>query len=435
MDDFGHAIGLPSTGVGQASGTPPTPDISPTYGNQHPYEPHAAQPTAQADPDLAAAQAQARAQAEAGDLTGARTMIEEALAGGELRLGRGHPALVPVMVDLSALAGRLGNLTEAGNQLRRAYGIVVATDGPQHPTALSIEGRLAAVLSRLGESTEAYDWHLADAGRRVLGDDHPAVVNAQQRLAAVAPVAAPAAPIAAPIPIPEPPFAAPMATLPVRYEPPPAPVPYTPPPSVPAAPPPPAAPAEPLSFALVPREAGTLYGPALEGDIWDDDDATVRTRRPANGGVVLVASLGAVILIGGVVLALALLRSPTGPPTTQDTGPARTAVTVTVDPTPTVASSPAPTDVRIVEDGGGTVTLSWSDPSGGQVPFVVSAAREGDALTAIVTVPAGETTTTLYGFNVNFNYCFTVSAVWSAELVQESMRTCTHRLNVTPSPT
>src|SRR4030095_11258386 len=106
---------------------------------------------------------------DAGALTGAGTLMEDATAVAEHRLGRDHPRLAPLMVDLATIARNLGNLTEARNQLRRAYGIIVASAGPEHATAISIEGRLAAVTYRLGEPTEAYDWHLADAGRRVLG--------------------------------------------------------------------------------------------------------------------------------------------------------------------------------------------------------------------------------------------------------------------------
>ena len=41
---------------------------------------------------LAAAHTEARHRAEAGDLTGARTLLEDALAAGELRLGRDDPS-------------------------------------------------------------------------------------------------------------------------------------------------------------------------------------------------------------------------------------------------------------------------------------------------------------------------------------------------------
>src|SRR5882757_1058492 len=143
-------------------------------------------PLSQPNPDaeaLAAAHAEARAQAEAGDLTGARTLLEDALAVGEVRLGHTHPRLAPLLVDLATIARNLGNLTEASTQLRRAYAIIVAASGPENATALSVEGRLAAVTYRLGEPTEAYDWHLANVGARVLGEEHPAVRGARERLA------------------------------------------------------------------------------------------------------------------------------------------------------------------------------------------------------------------------------------------------------------
>jgi hypothetical protein len=437
MTDFGHAIGLPppgDSGQPRRSASPATPQPyggdPPTYGNAPPYDHQPAQPAAASDLDLESAHAQARARAETGDLTGARTMLEEALAAGELRLGRSDPALVPLMVDVATLARRLGNLTEAANQLRRAYGIAAAASGPQHPTSLSIEGRLAAVLYRLGESTEAYDWHLADAGRRVLGDEHPAVRGAQQRLAAVAQPATPAALAPPPAAPPAAPFAPPPTPIAppaiVHYQPTPTPVPVMPLPApVPSVPAP-----EP------PVPSGGLYGQAIEGDIWEASDATVRTRRTGGGSVVLVASLGAVILVVMVVVALALFAPSPGQSVAQDPAPSSSAITVTANPTPTAPpTSPAPANLRIVEDAGGAVTLAWSDPSDGAVPFVVSGGRDGDALLAIETVPAGDTTTTLYGLNINFNYCFSVAAVWSADQVQESMHTCTHRVNVSSTQT
>ena len=130
-----------------------------------------------------AAQTQARIRAEAGDLPGARTLLEQALKTGEHQLGRDHPRLASVMIDLATVAGELGNITEAQRQLRLAYGIVVTSAGPEHHSALLVEARLALATHRLGEPTDAYDRHLVDAGTRVLGADHPAVLDAQDRLA------------------------------------------------------------------------------------------------------------------------------------------------------------------------------------------------------------------------------------------------------------
>ena len=204
MSEFGHAIGAPAQ-YGQSQ----------PYGQSLPLGQNEPHPQEELD-DIVDAHAHARQLAEAGDLTGARTLIEDALAAGELRLGGEDPRLAPLMVDLATIARRLGNLTEARNQLRRAYAIIVASAGPEHATSLSIEGRLAAVVYRLGEPTEAYDWHLADAGRRVLGTDHPAVRGAQQRLAASPQTApsTPAPPVAPPIRRPGTPTARPGSPTP-----------------------------------------------------------------------------------------------------------------------------------------------------------------------------------------------------------------------------
>jgi Tetratricopeptide repeat len=405
MSDLGHAFGAAPQ---NASGQP--------YGQDPPYAQH--DPHVQDEVDnLVAAHAQARSLAEGGDLTGARSLIEEALASGELRLGGDDQRLAPLMVDLATIARRLGNLTEARNQLRRAYAIIVAAAGPEHASSLSIEGRLAAVIYRLGEPTEAYDWHLVDAGRRVLGTDHPAVRGAQSRLAATA----------------QPP---PMAESPnwttdsQGWA------------TQPAAPAPPADRYAPVADGVYQRQADIEVIPpppltAQDVQVWPEpplssDEVTVRQRKGRGGGLAIVASIAAVILVAGIVVAMQLFR-PDGGPAAPGPVSKPSTITVPANPLPTAATpttSQPPTRV-LLKDEGGAVTLTWDDPSAGKVPFIVSGAREGNALLAMASVPAGQTTSTIYGLNINYNYCFTVSAVWSSENIQASIRTCTFRLSTT----
>jgi hypothetical protein len=147
-------------------------------------------------------------------------------------------------------------------------------------------------------------------------------------------------------------------------------------------------------------------------------------------GVVLVTSLCAALLIGGIVVAVQLLSGGgfTAP------GPVSRASDA-ASPTPSApATSPGPTAVELT-DHGGSVTLRWADPSHGQVPFLISGGRDGNALLVLASVPAGQNTTTIYGLNENFDYCFTVAAVWSADLTQESIRTCTDRTVATSGTT
>ena len=426
MSDFGHAIGDPQR---SAPGQP--------YGRHQPYPQDDTQLQEEVD-NLAHAHAQARLLAEGGDLTGARSLIEQALSSGELRLGPNDQRLAPLMVDLATIARRLGNLTEAGNQLRRAYAIIVAAAGPEHASSLSIEGRLAAVVYRLGEPTEAYDWHLADAGRRVLGTEHPAVRGAQNRLAAST-QPAPALP-GQPIPPADPRSwqadgqgwlaEQPSWTTDSQEW-----------AAQSAGPPPVATTYAPVAQGVYQRQSSieVIPPPPLAAQaiqVWPEPplsggEETVRQRKGRLGGVAAMASLVAVILVAGIVVVLQLLR-PDGGPAAPGPVSKPTAITVPANPLPqaTTPSTSPPTRV-LLKDEGGSVTLSWDDPGAGHVPFIVSGGREGNALLAMASVPAGQTTSTIHGLNVNYNYCFTVSAVWSSENIQPSIRTCTFRLSTT----
>jgi hypothetical protein len=331
------------------------------------------------------------------------------------------------MVDLATLARGLGNLTEALGQLRRAYAIVAATGGPEHPTSLSIEGRLAAVMYRLGEPTEAYDWHLADIGTRVLGPEHPAVKGAQQRLTAAEQAAAEQAtwtPVSDPGPLlptvlpsqswdPDEPGLAPTyaPTAPGVYQ------------------------------RLAPVQPQYQYEPAPE--MWHERPSIAPQPRGHRGGLALVGGLGAVVLVAAVVVAVQLFgaayRAQTSAPppasATSDPTDAADPSTPTATATPSLAPSrpPAPADVKLV-DNGGSITLTWTDPSSGQIPFIVAGGRDGTPSAPVQSLEPGHTTTTIYGLRTDVNYCYTVAAVWSADTIMTSPRTCTHRLSTTQTP-
>ena len=373
---------------------------------------------------LSGPHADARKRAEDGDLTGARTMLEEALTAGELRLGRHDPRLAPLMVDLATIARNLGNLTEAQSQLRRAYGIVVASSGPDNATALSIEGRLAAITYRLGEPTEPYDWHLTNVGGRILGPDHPAIRGALQRLT-MAQAAPPPEPVA---------YEGYDSDEPTEQEPGFAPH-YVP--------------SSHAAGVYDRREppgyepAGDIYvvGPPprqyQEVEVYEEPPSPppARRRRGHGGGVALVASLGLTIFVAAVVIAMQLFGPARDPDVGAVTEPAPTVApsdAVPTRPDPTTASASVgplpPTDVAL-RDEGGSVTLTWVDPSGGRVPFIVAGGRVDTTPAPLETVPVGRTTSTIYGLNVRYDYCFTVAAVWSAEVIAPSIRACTHRLS------
>jgi hypothetical protein len=397
---------------------------------------------------LGTAHAQARQRAEMGDLTGARTLLEEALATGELQYGRDHPQLAPLMVDLATIARNVGNLTEAQNQLRRAYGIVVSAAGPEHATSLSIEGRLAAVNYRLGEPTEAYDWHIADVGARVLGPDHPAVRGAQQRLAAT-PVHEERTP---PVEPPQPtsyasfggsyeggsyeggPYEADEGGWAPGY------ASYAASPAVSSTP----------GYLLSPTEPGVYHRQPTPGQIevprleradpqdWSDGLIDAPRTRGHAGGVALVAIFGLAIIAAALVIAYQVFGSGTpgqsaaAQPTSPTTRPAPTATATPTTPTTPVSATPyggngLPPGQVVMKDDGYSVTLSWLDPSAGSVPFLVTGGRVGEPPTPVASVAPGHTTQTLYGLNPKYDYCYTVAAVWSTDLVQPSPQVCTKR--------
>jgi hypothetical protein len=386
---------------------------------------------------LGTAHAQARQRAETGDITGARTLLEEALASGELQYGRDHPQLAPLMVDLATIARNVGNLTEAQNQLRRAYGIVVSAAGPEHATSLSIEGRLAAVNYRLGEPTEAYDWHIADVGARVLGPDHPAVRGAQQRLAAT-PVHEERTP---PLDSPEP---ASYASFTNSYEPDEggwAPSYAATSFAATATPGYLASPTEPGVYHRQPtpgRMEPPRHAPP-EPQSWSEDFVDAPRTRGHAGGIALVATFGLAIIAAAVVIAYqvfgpgAPVRPAAAHPTSPAASPTATAI-ATAASTPTGAPSPTPYGGNglppgqvVMKDNGYSVTLSWLDPSSGSVPFLVSGGRVGEPPTPVASVAPGHTTQTLYGLNPSYDYCYTVAAVWSTNLIQSSPQVCTKR--------
>jgi hypothetical protein len=87
-----------------------------------------------------------------------------------------------------------------------------------------------------------------------------------------------------------------------------------------------------------------------------------------------------------------------------------------------------------MQDNGYSVTLNWLDPSDGQVPFLVTGGRVGEPPAPLASLAPGHTTQTLYGLNPKYDYCYTVSAVWSTDLVQPSPQICTKRAS-TPTAT
>lgn len=133
--------------------------------------------------------------------------------------------------------------------------------------------------------------------------------------------------------------------------------------------------------------------------------------------LVLVAAMA---LVGGGIAAYLVLRNPGARP-----GP---------KPSATVAAEEAkpPGDLKL-RDEGSAVTLTWSDPSDGTVPFIVSAGRPGSALKLAGQVESGRTSFRLDGLPPNADYCFLVTAIYPPNRAVPSSLVCTQRTAASPS--
>ncbi|SCE63935.1 Fibronectin type III domain [Micromonospora matsumotoense] len=147
----------------------------------------------------------------------------------------------------------------------------------------------------------------------------------------------------------------------------------------------------------------------------------VRDAKPRGRGRTVAVVAGVVVLLaaGGTIGAVTLDRNADGPTRSTDTAPRQTA-------------GPAPGDLKLRDDAA-TITVTWSDPSDGSVPFMVAGGRTGRALGVMATVDPGQTSFTVNGLNAEVDYCFTVLAVYSTDAFATSGQVCTDRVRPSPS--
>ncbi|MBO4164262.1 fibronectin type III domain-containing protein [Micromonospora antibiotica] len=145
-----------------------------------------------------------------------------------------------------------------------------------------------------------------------------------------------------------------------------------------------------------------------------------RDGRPRRRGRTVAVVVGVVVLaVGGTIGAVTLSRDADGPQRSTGAAPRETA-------------GPPPADLKLRDDAA-TITVTWSDPSNGSVPFMVAGGRTGRALGVMATVDPGQTSFTVNGLNAEVNYCFTVLAVYSTDAFATSGQVCTDRVRPSPS--
>jgi Tetratricopeptide repeat len=304
---------------------------------------------------------------ELGELASARRVLEEALEGAQLRLGDDDPVVLGISADLGAIADELGNRHEARRNFTRVARYGPTVFGPQHPQVR--------------------------AAQRFLSGDQPVAEPAPEAQAGFAPAAG---------------YEAPPAGYEPRHQ--------TPP------------------FA---QEQPGVYRPAERSTAPVDPFATPvpvppypepphpheehhRSRLPLVVlAVVAVAALVAATVIGTLAFRNrhATVPPPQAGPTTASAPAASRA---------SGSAAAAPRDVKLRDDGN-LVTVTWTDPSGGTVPFFVEAGPAGGQLRIMGQLRPGETTYPVVGLNPRLDYCFSVVAVYSSTLVAPSDLACTQR--------
>lgn len=135
----------------------------------------------------------------------------------------------------------------------------------------------------------------------------------------------------------------------------------------------------------------------------------------------MVAGLAAAVAVfAALVVVVVTLLDGADPPA--DPGPS----------TGTAVASDPPTELKLRDDGA-AITVTWTDPTAGTVPFVVAGGRAGQTLSAMASVDPGTTSYTVNGLNARVEYCFTVLAVYSTETYATSGQVCTNRSG-SPTP-
>jgi hypothetical protein len=149
-----------------------------------------------------------------------------------------------------------------------------------------------------------------------------------------------------------------------------------------------------------------------------------RTRLPLF--VLAVVAIAALVAVAVIAVITFLRPAPHAAPQAQDS-PGASATN------PSLAAS-APSGLKLRDDGD-TVTLTWTDPSAGTVPFFVEVGQAGGQLRLYGRLAPGETTYPVVGLNPKLDYCFSVVAVYSTTLLAPSSLVCTRRTSGSASST
>jgi hypothetical protein len=177
--------------------------------------------------------------------------------------------------------------------------------------------------------------------------------------------------------------------------------------------------AEPTAAAPARSARGLLVAPVRPVPAHRQGSPAAPRKRSRIPIVLLNVVLALVILGGSAALVVAFLTSEPRGDRDSDALP----------------SSSAPPAIRLtVDDRAATVNLSWTDPSSGRVPFVVTYGRADGPADRTERVAAGTTTLAVNQLDPAQDYCFTVEVGDPAPGVAPSPTVCTSRARPGASP-
>jgi Tetratricopeptide repeat len=366
-----------------------------------------------AQSSLASAQRHARDLQRAGDLNGARVMLEDAVRRGRMTLGPDDPAVLATVHQLATVHRAAGDAAGARRILEDILPVGQRRLGDADPLILGISfdlGRIAEDLDNRHEARRAYG-RVAAYGPNVLGDNHWAVRQARAYLGedpqtvrltvpdgGVEALRRPAPAVQAPqrrdeavprldeaVPRPDEAVPRPEEAVPRQRA---------------------GAPTSPASPGGRPKP-GTRRAENTTAPVVPD-----RMRRRRNPRTVAGTVAGVVVGLGLLVWAVVVLVRPGA------------------DDAAAIAGLP-PTDVRL-SDEGAEVRVQWEDPADGSVPFMVSAGRVGQPLAVHTVTRPGRRTAVVERLDPVADYCFSVGAKYSNGKHAWSPQVCTNRAAANP---
>ena len=138
-----------------------------------------------------------------------------------------------------------------------------------------------------------------------------------------------------------------------------------------------------------------------------------------------MASLVAVAVVA-VAVAAALVLAEDGRPRLAAPAPSATTGEPPAGPLSATIPPGAPGNLRL-DDRGTTITVRWTDPSGGAVPFIVTGRTAGGEPLSLRQVRRTVTSVRYEQLDPDRQYCFLVTAVYSSTHIAPSGWTCTRR--------